>query len=88
MGRTLSASSNFSNSLSKSGKKAVGKRIFVEQTIKALKVDLAMERIPYWIRGVRRVMGWVMDHVFLLVSIAYCNKLHRRPLRQLAPYLI
>ena len=46
MGRTLSASSNFSNSLSKSGKKAVGKRIFVEQTIKALKVDLAMERIP------------------------------------------
>jgi len=75
-------------SASKNGRKAIGKRIFVEQTIKALKIDLAMERIPYWIRGVRRVMGWVMDHVFLFVSIAYCNKLHRRPLRQITPYLI
>ena len=75
-------------SSSKNGRKAIGKRIFVEQTIKALKIDLGMGCIPHWIRGVRRVMGWVMDHVFLFVSIAYCNKLHRRPLRQLAPYLI
>jgi len=69
-------------SSSKNGRKAIGKRIFVEQTIKALKIDLGMGC------RVRKVMGWVMDHVFLLVSIAYCNKLHRRPLRQLAPYLI
>ena len=68
-------------SSSRKGKEVIGKRIFVEQTINALKVDLGMERIPHWIRGVRRMMGWVMDRVLLFVSIAYCNKLHRRPLR-------
>jgi hypothetical protein len=73
---------------SEEGKRLYGRRIFLEQTIDLLKVDLRMGEIPYWVRGVRKVLRWVLDHLFLFVSIAYCNKLHRRPLRQVAPYLV
>lgn len=70
------------------GKRLYHKRLVIEPTIELLKVDMAMEAIPYWIKGVRKVTRWVFNHVFAFVAMLYCNKLHRRPLRQIACYRI
>jgi hypothetical protein len=73
---------------------AKGKRMFrkcrvtIEQVIDQLKDDLGLERLPYWVRGVRQVQKRVQNAVFAYTCILYCNKLHRRPLRQVAPYLV
>lgn len=63
-------------------------RITIEQVIDQLKNDLGLERLPYWVRGVRKVQKWVQNAVFAYICILFCNKLHRRPLRQVAPYLV
>lgn len=70
------------------GKQLYHKRLVIEPTIELLKVDMKMEQIPYWVKGVRKVTRWVFSHVFAFVAMLYCNKLHRRPLRQIACYLI
>jgi hypothetical protein len=63
-------------------------RITIEQVIDQLKNDLGLERLPYWVRGVRKVQKRVQNAVFAYLCILFCNKLHRRPLRQVAPYLV
>lgn len=63
-------------------------RITIEQVIDQLKNDLGLERLPYWVRGVRKVQKRVQNTVFAYTCVLYCNKMHRRPLRQVAPYLV
>jgi hypothetical protein len=63
-------------------------RITVEQVIDQLKNDMGLQRLPYWVRGVRKVSKRTQNTVFAYTCVLYCNKLHRRPLRQFAPYLI
>ena len=74
---------------SKKGKSMYRKcRVVIEQVIDQLKNDLGLSQLPYWVRGVRKVIKRVRNVVFAYVCILYCNKLHRRPLRGVAPYLI
>lgn len=74
---------------SKRGKKMFRKyRVIIEQVINQLKNVLGLERLPYWVRGVRKVLRRVRNTVFAYICILYCNKLHRRPLREVAPYLV
>ena len=63
-------------------------RIIIEQVIDQSKNDLGLERLPYWVRGVRKVQKWVENAVFAYLCILFCSKLHRRALRQVAPYLV
>ena len=63
-------------------------RITIEQAIDQLKNDLGLQRLPYWVRGVRKVQRKVHNTVFAYTCVLYCNKMHRRPLRQVAPYLV
>lgn len=71
------------------GKKTYRKyRVIVEQVFDQLKNALGLGQLPYWVRGVRRVLKRVQNTVFAYTCILYCNKLHRRPLRKVAPYLV
>jgi hypothetical protein len=63
-------------------------RVIIEQVIDQLKDDLRLDRLPYWVRGVRKVYNRAKNAVFAYVCILYCNKMHRRPLRQVAPYMV
>ena len=63
-------------------------RVTIEQVIDQLKNDLGLERLPYWVRGVRKVQRTVQNAVFAYTCILYCSKMHRRNLRQVAPYMV
>ena len=63
-------------------------RVTVEQVINQLKNVLGLERLPYWVRGVREVLKRMQNTVFAYICILYCSKLHRRPSREVAPYLV
>jgi hypothetical protein len=63
-------------------------RVIIEQVINQLKNALRLGQLPYWVRGVRKVLKRAQNTIFAYVCILYCNKLHRRPLRQVAPYLV
>ena len=63
-------------------------RVTIEQVIGQLKNDLGLDRLPYWVRGVRKVQRRVHNTVFAYTCILYCNKMHRRDLRQVAPYMV
>ena len=63
-------------------------RVIIEQVFDQLKNDLGLGKLLYWVRGVRKVQRHVYNAVFAYTCILYCNKMHRRPLRQLAPYLV
>lgn len=63
-------------------------RIIIEQVIDQLKNALGLGQLPYWVRGVRKVLKRVQNTVFAYTCILYSNKLHRRPLREVAPYLV
>jgi len=48
-----------------------------------------MDRLhQHWVRGVRKVQKRVQNAVFAYICILFCSKSHRRPLRQVAPYLV
>lgn len=63
-------------------------RVIIEQVIDQLKHDFGLFRLPYWIRGVRKVQKRARDVLFAYVCVLYCNKLHRRPLREVATYMV
>lgn len=74
---------------SKYGKRIYNKyRIFIEQVIDQIKNDFGLLPIPKWTRGVRKVRKRVSDKIFAYICMIYCNKLRRRPLHEIAPYIV